>query len=150
VVEQITLRTLLLRDFGGVVHVFATGAITTLSNQSMQWSASVFDIGISYGADIDAAMGIMGKVSNELRQDEVVGPLIIEDVEIFGVDAFADSAVMIKARIKTRPGKQWDVGRAYLRRLKYAFDAAGIEIPFPQRTVHLLSDGIPATREAKV
>jgi small conductance mechanosensitive channel len=74
-------------------------------------------------------------VAEELRQDPVLGPMILEPIEIFGVDDFADSAVIIKARLKTRPIEQWNVGREYRRRLKKAFDAAGIEIPFPQRSI---------------
>ncbi|NIO43778.1 MAG: mechanosensitive ion channel family protein, partial [Burkholderiales bacterium] len=72
----------------------------------------------------------------EMRSDEYFGSLMIQDIEIFGVDDFADSAVVIKARLKTRPIKQWEVGREYRRRLKQAFDDAGIEIPFPHRSIY--------------
>ncbi len=79
----------------------------------------------------------MRRVAEELRQDPVLGPLILEPIEIFGVDNFADSAVIIKARLKTRPIQQWTVGREYRRRLKKAFDAEGIEFPSPQHSIRV-------------
>jgi small conductance mechanosensitive channel len=133
-VEAITFRTIVLRDLSGVVHVFPNGLITTLSNMTMEWSAFVLDMGVAYKEDTDRATEIMRRVAEELRSDPAFGPSIIEPIEIFGVDHFADSAVIIKARIKTKPLEQWNVGREYRRRLKKAFDAQGIEIPFPQHT----------------
>lgn len=136
-VEEVNLRTLVLRDVAGVKHFFPNGTITTLSNVTQEWSAYVFDIGIDYNADVDRAIGIMRRVGDELREDPQFGPLMLEDVEVFGVDNFADSSVVIKGRLRTQPIKQWEVGREYRRRLKKAFDAEGIAIPFPQRTVHI-------------
>lgn len=135
-VEQLNLRTIVLRDLSGVVHVFPNGAITTLANMTKEWSAYVMEIGVAYKENTDRVVEVMQGVGAELRQDEHFGPLIIEDLEVFGVDKFADSAVVIKARLKTRPIKQWMVGREYLRRLKHAFDAQGIEIPFPHRSIY--------------
>ena len=77
------------------------------------------------------------RVAEELRQDPDLGPKILEPIEIFGVDDFADSAVVIKARLKTHPIQQWNVGREYRRRLKKAFDAEGIEIPFPHTSIYM-------------
>jgi moderate conductance mechanosensitive channel len=136
-VEQVNFRTIVLRDLEGTVHVFPNGNINTLSNLTQIWSAFVFDIGIAYKEDVDKVIPIMRRVGAEMRADPYFGPLIIEDIEIFGVDQFADSAVVIKGRIKTRPIKQWEVGREYRRRLKRAFDDAGVEIPFPHRTLYL-------------
>lgn len=135
-VERVNFRTIVLRDLAGIVHVFPNGTINTLSNMTREWSAFVLDIGVAYKEDTDRVMDIMRQVGAELRQDKKFGPLLQGDVEIFGVDKFADSAVMIKGRIRTLPIKQWDVGREYLRRLKKAFDAAGVEIPFPHRSVY--------------
>ncbi len=136
-VEEVNLRTIVLRDLAGIKHFFPNGTITTLSNVTQEWSAFVFEIGIDYSADVDQAIEVMRQVGKELREDESFGPLMIEDIEVFGVDNFADSAVIIKGRLRTKPIKQWDVGREYRRRLKQAFDAAGIVIPFPQRTLHV-------------
>jgi small conductance mechanosensitive channel len=78
----------------------------------------------------------MRETGNKMREDKKFGPLMLDDIEVFGVDQFADSAVVIKGRLRTKPIKQWDVGREYRRRLKYAFDEAGIEIPFPHRSIY--------------
>ena len=135
-VEKINFRTTVLRDLSGVVHVFPNGTITTLSNMTNEWSAYVLDVGVAYKEDVDRVMGVMKRIGAELREDDYFGDLIMEEMEIFGVDAFADSAVVIKARIKTKPIRQWEVGREYNRRLKHAFDEAGIEIPFPHRSLY--------------
>jgi small conductance mechanosensitive channel len=135
-VEAVNFRTLVLRDLSGVVHVFPNGTINTLSNMTHEWSAYVFDIGIAYKEDVDEVIGVMKAVGDEMRGDDYFGPLLLEDIEIFGVDAFADSAVVIKGRLKTRPIKQWEVGREFRRRLKKAFDREGIEIPYPHRSIY--------------
>ena len=135
-VEQVNFRTVVLRDLGGVVHVFPNGSINTLSNMTHDWSAYIFEIGVAYKEDTDSVMRVMEDVGRELRADDHFGGLILEDLEIFGVDKFDSSAVVIKARLKTRPVKQWEVGREYLRRLKHAFDNQGIEIPFPHQTLY--------------
>ncbi|KPK55475.1 MAG: mechanosensitive ion channel protein MscS [Thiotrichales bacterium SG8_50] len=136
-VEAINFRTLVLRDLSGTVHVFPNGSVNTLANLTREWSAYVFDIGVAYEEDMDRVMAIMREVGAQLRADPEFGPLLIDDVEVFGVDNFADSAVTIKGRLRTKPIKQWDVGREFRRRLKIAFDEAGVNIPFPQRTVHV-------------
>ncbi|MCF8361959.1 MAG: mechanosensitive ion channel family protein [Prolixibacteraceae bacterium] len=135
-VEKIEMRTVTLRDFSGVVHVFQNGKINTLSNMTKEWSAMVFDIGIAYKENPEQVMQIMSAVGDELKKDAEFGPKMIEPIEIFGVNEFANSAVIIKARIKTKPIEQWGVGREYRKRLKNAFDAKGIEIPFPHTTVY--------------
>jgi len=135
VVEAITFRTILLRDLSGVVHVFPNGTVNTLANMTKEWSGYLMDIGVAYKEDTDHVVAVMRRVAEELRQDPVLGPMILEPIEIFGVDNFADSGVIIKARLKTQPIQQWNVGREYRRRLKKAFDAEGIEIPFPHRSI---------------
>jgi small conductance mechanosensitive channel len=134
-VEAITFRTIVLRDLSGVVHVFPNGTINTLANMTKDWSAYVLDIGVAYKEDTDHVIDVMRKVAEEMRAESTYGAAMLEPIEIFGVDAFADSAVTIKARFKTRPLQQHLVGREYRRRLKKAFDAEGIEIPFPHRTL---------------
>ncbi|SCY30409.1 small conductance mechanosensitive channel [Nitrosospira sp. Nl5] len=134
-VESINFRTIVLRDETGTVHVFPNGAITTLANMTQEWSAYVFEVGVAYRADMDKVMAVMREVGAEMRSDETFGPQMMEDIEIYGVDSFKDSAVVIKGRLRTRPIKQWNVGREYRRRLKLAFEREGIEIPFPHRTI---------------
>ncbi|GIX22559.1 MAG: hypothetical protein KatS3mg121_1342 [Gammaproteobacteria bacterium] len=135
-VEKIGLRTIILRDFSGVVHVIQNGKIDTLANMTHEWSAAVLDIGVAYKEDVDRVMAIMRRVAEELEQDPTFGPLILEPLEIAGVEAFADSAVVIRARYKTKPMQQWAVAREYRRRLKKAFDEAGVEIPYPHRSLY--------------
>jgi len=135
-VEKIELRTTTLRDFSGTTHIFQNGKISTISNMTMEWSAMTFDIGVAYKEDTDEVVRIMKEVGEELQNDPDFKDHIIEPLEVFGVDKFADSAVIIKARVKTKPIMQWTVGREYRRRLKKAFDEKGIEIPFPHTTVY--------------
>jgi len=142
-VEAINFRTLVLRDLAGTVHIFPNGTITTLSNMTTEWSGYVYDIGVAYKEDTDRVVEVLKTVGAGMREDEYFGPLIIEDLEVFGVNAFGDSAVMIKGRLKTRPIRQWEVGREFLRRVKRAFDEAGIEIPFPHRSIYFGSASNP-------
>lgn len=136
-VEQINFRTIVLRDLGGVVHVFPNGTINTLSNLTCQWSAYVFDIGVAYKENTDRVIEIMKEVGKGLKNDKEFGRLMLEEPEVFGVDQFANSAVVIKGRIRTKPIRQWGVGREFLRRVKLAFDEKGIEIPFPHQTLYI-------------
>jgi moderate conductance mechanosensitive channel len=136
-VEAISFRTITLRDQAGTVHIFPNGTVTTLSNMTKDWSAYVMNIGVAYKEDTDRVTAIMREVGTDLQQDEQLGRKILEPIEILGVDAFGESEVVIKARIKTIPIEQWGVGREYRRRLKKAFDQKGIEIPFPHRTLYM-------------
>ncbi|MGQ1784540.1 MULTISPECIES: mechanosensitive ion channel family protein [unclassified Saccharicrinis] len=135
-VEKIELRTITLRDFSGVVHVFQNGKINTLSNMTKEWSAMVFNIGVAYKEDVNQVMEIMKQTGKELQDDPEFKEKIIEPIEIMGLDDFADSALVIKARFKTKPIMQWAIGREYRKRLKIAFDENNIEIPFPHTTVY--------------
>lgn len=135
-VEEINFRTIVLRDISGVVHIFPNGTVTTLSNMTKDWSAYLFDLGVAYKEDTDRVVQVIEQVGSGMIQDPKFGPLMLEAPEIFGVNQFADSAVVIRGRIKTKPIQQWVVGREFNRRIKYAFDAAGIEIPFPHQTVY--------------
>lgn len=142
-VEKIKFRTIVLRDLGGIVHVFPNGTITTLSNVTNEWSAYVFDIGVAYKENTDHVIEIMQEVGTNMKKDEKFMQLMLDEPEIFGVDKFDDSAVIIKGRIKTKPIKQWVVGREYLRRIKLAFDENNIEIPFPHRSVYFSENSKP-------
>lgn len=135
-VERIELRTIKLRDFSGVVHIFQNGKINSISNMTKEWSAMVFDIGIAYKEDPDKAIVTMQEIGNEMINDPVFGPRILEPIEVVGVDKLGDSAVIIRARIKTKPSEQWNVGREYRKRVKKVFDQKGIEIPFPHQTIY--------------
>ena len=135
-VESLSIRTVRLRDLSGTVHTIPFSAITTVSNLTEDFSYYVFDVGIAYREDVDAVIDLLRQIGSELREDKKIGPLLLDNIEIFGVDAFGDSAVVIKGRLKTLPIQQWTVGRAFNRLLKIRFDEAGIEIPFPHRTLY--------------
>jgi len=135
-VERITFRTVTLRDLSAIVHTFPNGTIQTISNLTKDWSAYLMDIGVAYKEDTDRVVEVMRRVAEEMRAEPEYGSVMLEPLEVIGVDEFADSAVIIKARFKTQPLKQWFIGREYRRRLKKAFDAEGIEIPFPHRTIY--------------
>jgi len=127
-VEAVTFRTVVLRDQAGVVHVFPNGTINTLANATMDWSAYVIDVNVAYKEDTDRVTTIMQRVAEEMRENAEYHRLMIEPIEIFGVDNFADASVTIKARFRTQPSQQLIVGREYRRRLKKAMEAEGIEM----------------------
>jgi small-conductance mechanosensitive channel len=135
-VEDVTLRYVRLRDYSGNVHFVPNNLITTVTNMSRGYAQAVVDVGIAYREDTDQAFDLMRAVGSEMRADDVFGPKILDDLEIAGVDQWADSAVVLRCRFKVKPLEQWGVRREFLRRLKKTFDAQGIEIPFPHVTVY--------------
>lgn len=141
VVEVVTLRYVQLRDYDGHVHFVPNGTITTVVNMARGFAQSVVDVGVSYGTDLDSAMALMHEVAAEMRSDPAHAARILGDLEMAGVERWDDSAVVLRARFRVAPLEQWTVRREYLRRLKYAFDRAGIEIPFPQLTMHMRREG---------
>ena len=134
-VEDITMRHVKLRDYEGSVHYIPNGLITTVTNRSRGFAYAVIDVGIAYRESVDAAFEIMREVAQVLRADKDFQQLILEDIEIAGVDKWADSAIILRCRFKTAALEQWGVRREYLRRLKTAFDQQGIEIPYPHLTM---------------
>jgi small conductance mechanosensitive channel len=136
-VEELNLRTIVLRDLEGTVHVFPNGAINTLANRTKDFSYYVVDLAISYREDPDRIAGIVREIGAELQRDQAFGPSILEPVEVLGVDNYTEWTVTLKFRVKTVPLKQWEVGREFRKRLRKALDRHGIEIPFPERIVNV-------------
>lgn len=136
-VEAITLRTIVLRDVTGAVHVFPNGSITTLANQTKDFSFYVIDLGVAFKEDPNRVMQVLERVGSELRGDSSYASDILEPLEVLGVDAFGPppQELVIKLRIKTRPTRQWRVGRELRRRIKLAFDAEDIEMPVAPRPI---------------
>ena len=128
-VEAITFRTIILRDVSGTVYIFPNGTINSLANMSKDWSAYVIDVTIAFKDDPDRVIEIMGNIAEELRTEPKYGSVMLEPVEIFGVDAFTETGVNIRARFKTLPSQQHAVGREYRRRLIKALERAGIDLP---------------------
>lgn len=136
VVEEVTLRYVRLRDYGGNVHFVPNGVITTVTNMTKEFSFAVVDVGVAYRENLDEAMSVMRAVGEGMRADPVFGPKIRESVEMAGVENWADSAVVLRCRFKVVPMEQANVRREFLRRLKSEFEARRIEIPFPHITVY--------------
>ena len=139
-VEEMTLRYIRLRDFEGSVHYIPNGTIDSVTNRSRGFAFALLDIGGAYREDVDEVYAVMREVAAGMRSDPELGEKIVEDLEIAGVDKWADSAVVIRCRFKVMPLEQWTVRRAFLYRLKKAFDAAGIEIPYPHLTLYAGQD----------
>lgn len=140
VVNQITIRTIRLRDVSGNVHTIPFSEVTTIVNMTKTFSYALLEIGVAYRENIDDVIEVIKEIGHELEKDLDVQEDILEPIEVLGLDQFADSAVVIKARIKTKPLKQWRVKRAYNLLMKRKFDELGIEIPFPHVTVYAGED----------
>jgi moderate conductance mechanosensitive channel len=136
VVESVSMRAVTLRDYGGNVHTIPYSSIDSVTNMTKDFSFAVFDIGVAYREDVDQVMRVMREVAAAMQRDREYRRLILEPLEIAGVDKFDDSAVVVRARWKTMPIRQWQIGREYRRRLKRRFDELGIEIPFPHQTLY--------------
>ena len=129
-VESMSLRTIRVRDFDGALHVFPYSEAQVIHNRSKAFGYAVFEPRISYVADVDEAINVMRRVGQKVRLDPKFAALILEPLEVVGVDRFTDLGVVIKGRIKTSPGDQWKVAREFNRRLKLAFDSARVEMGY--------------------
>lgn len=148
-IEKITIRKVQLRDLSGIVYTVPFSEIGVVENLTKEFSYYLMDVGIAYRENPDEVVELLRGICEEMRQEEPYKTDILGPIEIFGVDQFADSAIVIKARIKTRPIRQWDTGREFNRRMKHVFDAHNIEIPFPHQTIYFGEDkegSAPAAR----
>lgn len=139
-VERVTLRMIILRDFDGTVHFIRNGKIDVISNMTKDYSHYVFNLGVAYRENVDDVIKVLQGIDEEMRADASFKSDILAPIEIAGLDAFGDSAVVIKARIKTKPIQQWRIGREFNRRIKLKFDELGIELPFPHQTIYFGKD----------
>ena len=135
VVERLTIRSVSLRDLSGVFHIIPFSSVDMVSNLMRDFSFHVAEIGIAYRESVDEAKALMFQAFEDLRADPVHGPAIIGPLDWHGVTEFGDSQVTVRARIRTRPGSHWPIGRAYNELVKRRFDEAGVEIPFPHMTL---------------
>ena len=138
-VEAITIRTVRLRDVNGHLHVIPFSEVTTVKNITQDQDYHSFEIGVSYNEDVDHVIETIEKVGSDLQKDKDFKSKINGEIEVFGLDKFEDSSIIIKGRIPTVHKQQWSVRREFNRRIKLAFDKSGIEIPFPQTTISYLS-----------
>lgn len=135
-VEAVSVRSVRLRDLSGTVHTVPFSSIDSVKNLTKEFSYYVLNVGVAYRENTDAVIALMREVDEDLRNDPEFGHDILAPLDVLGVNEFADSAVVIRARIKTNPLQQWRVGREYNRRMKFKFDEHNVEIPFPHQTVY--------------
>ena len=128
-VEAINLRTIVLRDFRGAVNVFPCGSVTTMTNLTKDFAYAVLDVNIAYSYDTDQIAEVLREVGTAIHDDPTYAPVILEPVEVLGIERFGELGVVMRARMKTLPAQQWNIGRELRRRVKQAFDARGIQIP---------------------
>ena len=140
VVESVTIRTIRLRDVSGTVHTVPFSDVSSIKNLTRDYSYAFMEIGVGYREDIDAVFAVIEELGAELRADPDFADRILDDIQVQGLDRFADSAVIVRARIKTKPLQQWGVRRAFNLRMKRRFDELGIEIPFPHQTIYFGED----------
>lgn len=145
-VEEINLRTTVLRAEDGAVHIFPNGAIQGLSNLTREYSYYVFNLSVDYKENTDHAIELLKEIASQLQDEEPYHSAILAPLDVMGVDQLGDFAVLIKARFKTLPGQQWLIGREMNRRIKQRFEDAHIDMPFPTRTVHVISEMSPELR----
>lgn len=135
-VEKITLRMIVLRDYSGNVIYLRNGKIDAVTNMTKDYSYAVFNIGIAYREDVDEVIRVLKAIDEEMRKDADFKDDMLAPLDVAGLDSFGDSAVIIKARAMTKPIQQWRIGREFNRRIKKKFDELGIEIPFPHQTIY--------------
>jgi small conductance mechanosensitive channel len=128
-VEAITLRTIVLRDVRGAVQVFPCGSVNTLANLTKDFSYAVFDVQVDYRHDTDEVISLLRQVADAIHEDKAFAPLILEPLEVLGIEKLTDTGVSIRVRMKTVPQRQWEVARELRRRVKKLFDEKGIDIP---------------------
>ncbi len=143
VVERMTLRVAMLRDLRGVLHIVPNGQIGAVSNLTRGWARAVVEIGIAYDADVDHALAIFRDEATALARDPAWRHRLDGEPEVAGVESLGDNAIVIRTLLRTHPGEQWNTAREFRRRIKNRLDREGIEIPFPQRTIHVRHHGAP-------
>jgi len=136
VVERITIRTTRLRSLDGNVHIIPNGEIKAVINMTHGWSRALVDVDVAYKEDLDRVMAIIEAVAAGLQKEDKYKKSIIEKPKVLGVEKLGDSGITIRLIVKTTPLKQWEITRELRKRIKTAFDRAGIEIPFPQMVIH--------------
>lgn len=147
VVETMTMRTIRLRDANGTLHIFPYSEAQVIHNHTKVFSSYVVEMPVSYDSDVDEALEILRSLGEEMQRDPAFAKLITRPFEVMGVDRLSENAVHLKARFTTEPRAQWKVGREFNRRLKNAFDAAGISTPV--KTVPITAQTLAEQRAAR-
>lgn len=137
-VESVTLRATRVRGLDGTLWHVPNGEIRRAGNKSQGWARAILDIPVAYDADVEKVSAVISRTAEAVWKSELRDQ-IVESPELWGVESFGPDSVNLRLAVKTVPGAQWAVARTLRARLKQAFDEAGIEIPFPQRSVWLKS-----------
>lgn len=145
-VEAVGLRTTRLRDVNGVVWHIRNGEITRIGNMSQQWSRALIDVPVAYTADVGTARGVIKDVADGVWQDPDYADMVLEEPEVWGVEQLGPDGLVVRLVVKTVPLQQWVVARELRERIKAGFDAAGLEIPLPQRELWVRRTPRPADR----
>jgi small conductance mechanosensitive channel len=140
VVEKISLRTTVLRGVDGTVWHVPNGYVTRVGNRSQLWSVALVDVSVAYHSDLAAARQVILDCATELIESEEWSDVVIDPPQLLGVEALGADGITIRVTVKVKPGAQWALQRALREALKAALDDAGIEIPFPQRTIWVRRD----------
>jgi small conductance mechanosensitive channel len=140
VVEAMSMRTITLRSYDGSVHIIPYGSVDVVTNMTKEFSYALLDVGVAYRENTDEVVRVIREIDDRMRKEWPYRRLILEPIDIAGVDRLDNSAVVIRMRSKTRPGEQWGIRREFLRRIKPKFDELGIEIPFPHQTIYWGAD----------
>lgn len=143
-VESMSLRTIKLRDFNGTLHIFPYSEAQVIHNMTKDFSFAVFDFPLDHGSNVTKALELMKEIGDEIRAEPAFSPFIVSPIEIAGVDRVSEAGVLLKARIRTAPGKQWTIQREYLRRIRLAFEREGID--FTQSTTRLIAPEPPVAK----
>ncbi len=136
VVEAVNIRSVRLRDLSGSVHTVPFSTIDSVKNLTKDFSYYLLDVGVAYRENTDHVITLLREIDEEMRADPEMADDILGPLEVLGLDRFDDSAVVVRARIKTNPLSQWRIGREFNRRMKFLFDKHNIEIPFPHQTIY--------------
>ena len=134
-VEKVTLRAVTIRDLSGTVHVIPNSTLDMISNMTKDFSRYVLDVRVAYREDVDTVIGVLQEIDADMRQEPEYRYDMLEPLEIMGLERFEENAMIIRARLKTRPIQQWRIGREFNRRMKKIFDERDIQIPLPQRVL---------------
>jgi small-conductance mechanosensitive channel len=143
VVEHLSLRTTVLRGVDGTVWHVPNGVVQRVGNKSQLWSVALLDVDVAYDTDLERARDVLERAATAVCEREEHADKIVEAPKVLGVEALAADGITLRVIVRVEPGAQWDIQRAIREEVKRAFDAEGIEIPFPQRTVWMRADGVP-------
>lgn len=147
-VEEMTLRATMMRGLNGTLHIIPNGEIRVVSNMSRDWSRAVLDVGITYDADVDAAVDLLNKIGEQMVEDTAVAPLLLETPFVTGIEGLDDWAVRLRIMARTHPGQQWAIQRYLRREIRLQFAAEGIDIAFPRQDMVLINSSAAQVKTA--